>query len=76
MSTKEYIPENTETTLYLRSENYYSLSDVIDNARAHFGDDIQLSELQMDAEHFHARNRSYDLYDLSDYDNYIVITKL
>lgn len=68
------VPENSETTLYIRGEEA-SLADIIERAKQHFGEDIEFDDLSVGREHFHARCIGYDLYDPADYDDYIYITK-
>lgn len=72
-------PENTETSLYLNFGSYSSVpmdfTYMIESIKAHFGEEISLEELDINAEHINTRCIGYDLYDSSDYDNYIVITR-
>lgn len=69
-------PENTETTLYIRSGYNLTLAELIEYARLHFKDDVDLDTLTITAEHIHTRCIGYDLYDGSDWDEYIVIERV
>ncbi len=67
-------PQNDESNVYLYGEEK-SLEEIIAAAREHFGEDVEFSNLSVTREHFHARCIGYDLYDRSDYDDYIVISR-
>lgn len=74
---RNFTPDNTSDTLYIEAGVYMTLTlgDILDKVRAHFGDDINFDDLTINAEHIHTRCLGYDLYDPSDYDEFIVITK-
>jgi hypothetical protein len=80
---KSFTPENTKDMLYIRA-NYSSvnLSDLLSQIRSHFGikDDDEFyypvyEDFEITAEHIHTDCIGYDLYDASDYTNYIVIER-
>lgn len=72
-------PENTETTLYIycgmMGTYQQNFGFLLEAAKRHFGDNIDFFDLEITAEYIHTRCLTYDLYDPSDYDNYIVITR-
>lgn len=77
MSLSRY-PENTETSLYINcgiGSYPFDFLYMMDSIKSHFGEEISLEELDITAEHINTRCIGYDLYDSSDYDNYIVITR-
>lgn len=74
---RNFTPDNTPDTLYIDASLYTSLTlgEIIDKAREHFGDNICFDDLTVNAEHVHTRCLGYDLYDPTDYDDYVVITR-
>ena len=67
-------PDNDANTLYLRSD-IYSLEEMIEKAKEHFGAEVLLSDLTIAGENIHTDCLDYDLYDPSDYTVYIVIRR-
>jgi hypothetical protein len=67
-------PENTDTTLYLESENDYDLGEILKMAREKWPE-VKLDNLIIRAEKIHTRCLTYDLHDEADWDNFIVIEK-
>lgn len=70
-----YEPDDTDNEFYLLGEGHYSLQDVINHARAKWGNDINLSDLNIYSQHIHTRSLEYDLYDMSDWNYYICVAK-
>ncbi len=72
----EYEPEDTENTIYIYASSSYGvdLQEIIDRATKKWPG-ISLEDLQIGAEYIHTRCLKYDLFDSSDYHNYIVITR-
>lgn len=66
-------PDNTETTIYIYGN--YSLSEIIEKVKDHFGNDINLDEITIRSEYIHTSCLTYDLYAPSDYTNFIVVEK-
>ncbi|MFZ3583400.1 hypothetical protein ACOI1H_14675 [Loktanella sp. DJP18] len=52
-----------------------SLDDLIERAKRHFGEDINLEDIQISAEHIHSRCLGFDAYCYDDHDNFIVLTR-
>lgn len=73
--TRSFSPDNTPNRLYLLENGTMSLGDVMRNAERHFGSDIDLEALTIEAEHINTRCIGFDAYDGMDWDNYLVITK-
>lgn len=67
-------PKDDEFTLYILSDDATSIDDLLAQAGAHFGE-CDIRDLYITSEYIHTRAITYDLYDSSDYDNYIVIRK-
>ncbi len=73
---KDNYPNNDEDTLYINTACCaISITDLLEVAQAHFGEDITVDELSIEADYIHTRCITYDRYDSSDYDNYIIIRK-
>lgn len=71
-----FTPDNDENTLYIEAHySSISLVEIADKAREHFGADLSLSEINIEAEHIHTDCLSYDRYDATDYTNYLKITR-
>lgn len=72
MSDNSFTPKDTETTFYILGES--SLSNIIDLVKEKWGEDTDLDDVTIESEYIHTRCINYDLYDSSDYDEYIVVT--
>lgn len=68
-------PIDDENTLHVNSCMSHSLMDIINLCKSHFGEDVDFSSLNIEAEHRHVTCIGYDRYDPSDYTDYLVITK-
>ena len=79
MTSRESLtPTSTNQILYLRSD--IPLGELIESAKEHFtrewpNEDFELDNYDIGHEHFHARCIGYDLYDRSDYDDYITVSR-
>ena len=74
--TEDYPVDNEKTIYFSSGCGQESLQYIIDRAREHFGYDVSLDDLSIEAEYRHVRCIGYDLYDAGDYQNYIVITRI
>ena len=72
----DFTPDNDANTLYIYANDGDTLAELLERAKAHFGQDISLEELNIRAEKIHTRCIYYDLHDASDWDNYIVIERV
>lgn len=67
-------PQNDENTLYIESD-FYDLEEIINQAKEKWPN-VNISNLEVSAEHIHTSCLNYDLYDPSDWTNFIVIRKI
>lgn len=67
-------PVNDENVLYL----FFGcpVSELIAKIKEHFGDDANLDNFNISPEYIHTSCLSYDRYDPSDYQNFLVITRI
>jgi hypothetical protein len=72
-SIKNYWPDDTETIMYIYGN--YSLSEIIEKIKDHFGNDVNLDDVSIRSEYIHTSCLTYDLYVPSDYTNFIVVEK-
>ena len=70
----DFTPDNDANTLYVRSSDCVSMSDLYIMAQDHFGEDA-MDDLQIRSEKIHVYCLTYDQYDPSDYADFIVIAK-
>jgi hypothetical protein len=68
-------PDDDEKTLYFSSDSYLTVSDMLEQARDHWGQDVKLEDINIGAEHIHTDCLGYDRYDAGDYTNFIVLTR-
>ncbi len=72
-----FTPDNGERVLHIDSNlDRLSISDLIERAQDHFGPDVDLSMVQVDAEHIQTSCLGLDYYDPSDHDDFIVLSRL
>jgi hypothetical protein len=69
----DFWPDDDETTLYL-SSGQLTMADLIQHAKEHFGDDVKIEDIEVSAEKIHTHCIYYDLYDASDYTDFVVLT--
>jgi hypothetical protein len=74
MKRESIVPTSDSTILYIRGTTC-PLNEIMEESIKHFGPNVSLSDLSIGREHFHARCIGYDLYDPSDYDDYITIER-
>ena len=74
MTIKNYTPENDAKTLYILGDSI-GINDLIERIKAHFGDDVNMDNITITGTKIHTRCITYDLYDPTDYDNYLIIEK-
>lgn len=71
MAIENYTPVDTNDTIYLLDTA--SLTDIINAVHEKWGD-VDFDNIRVDPQYIHTRCLGYDLYDASDFDNYLVIT--
>lgn len=67
-------PDNDTTTLYIRAGCGYTLSEIFEKCKEYFGESTSLDNIEITSEKIHTDCIYYDLYDSSDYTDYIVCT--
>lgn len=71
-NSNSFWPENTEDKLYFPYEtNLQSLLDSVKQAWP----DVSLDDISIESEHIHTDCIGYDLYDSTDYTNFVVVTR-
>lgn len=68
-------PDDTDTTKYLISSDYTTLEAILEKI-TEWWPDAKMSEIVITSECIHTDRLTYDLYDPSDYTNFIVIERL
>lgn len=73
---RNFTPDTTKDTLYIQASDGYgpTLAELVERAREHFGEAVDLDHLEIEAQHIHTRCLTYDQYDAGDYDDFIVVT--
>lgn len=71
MAIVNHEPVDTDDTLYILENT--TLSVMLDAIKEKWGD-VNFDDVTINAQYIHTRCLGYDLYDASDYDNYLVIT--
>lgn len=72
--TRSFEPDDTDNEFYLNS-NYTSvnLGYILEVAREKWGEDIDITDLQIESEYIHTDCLGHDQYDSSDYTRYLRI---
>ena len=70
--TRNYWPDNNETTLYI-PENELTLEELCEYAKDYFGDRYDLKKINISFEKIHTSCIDYDLYDPDDWTDFTVI---
>jgi hypothetical protein len=73
--TRSFQPDNTPDKLYIEDFGVTTLGDLMISAKEHFGHDVELEELTIEAEHIQTSCLGYDAYDGADWDNFIILTR-
>lgn len=71
MAIVNYTPVNTDDTIYLIDKA--TLADIVDAVKEKWGD-VHFDNITIESKYIHTRCLTYDQYDSSDFDNYLVIT--
>ena len=71
--TPMQFPENTKDVLYIMDYGGISISDLFEQIIDHFGEDADLSTLELESENIQLRHFNYDLYDPMDWQKCLVI---
>lgn len=70
---KNFSPDDGENHFYIRDSA--TLADIMQRATDKWGD-IGFDRIDICPEHIHTRCLTYDLHDPSDYDNFLLISKI
>ncbi len=70
-----FTPDNTADKLYIRSGNVSDLDELLDRVQEHFGPDISLCDIEIEAEHIQTECLGYDIHDPHDYSDYLVLSR-
>jgi hypothetical protein len=70
---RDYWPDNTDTELFVESATAPSLEDLIALAKEKWPNS-SLDNVVVSGQEIHTRCLTYDMYDSSDYDDFIVLT--
>lgn len=68
----EFWPADTETEIYYANET--SLAEILESIKTRWPN-ISMTEISIQAEYIHTHCLGYDLYDSSDYTNFVVVRK-
>jgi fumarate reductase subunit C len=68
----DFWPDDDDTTLYLAS-GWLTLAELIQHAKGHFGEAVQMEDIEVSSEKIHTHCIYYDLYDAGDYTDFIVL---
>jgi len=69
---RTFTPDDTDECFYIRGDE--SLSEIISRAKEKWGADINMDDINVSAENIHEDCLDYDLYDRSDYADYLCIS--
>lgn len=69
---RKFVPDDTEDTMY--QQYGCTLDMLIEMARDKWGADLELTKVNITAEHIQTDCLGYDRYDSSDYTDYVVLT--
>lgn len=69
----DYWPDDDENTIYISEASYPTLDEIISKAREKWGQEVDFTNIVIRGEKIHTSCITYDLYDPSDYTNFVVI---
>ena len=72
MSNNTFDPQDTDLKFYILGDS--SLLDIISLVKNKWGEDTDLDYVTIESDYIHTRCLNYDIYDPSDYDEYLVVT--
>ena len=70
---RDFTPDDTKDEFYILGSA--SMEEIMNRAKQHFGENTWLNDISIRGERIHTRCLTYDLYDPSDYDDYLIISK-
>ncbi len=72
-SIKSFWPDDAEDEFYIEREA--TLADIIEGVRSRWGEDVSFDDIIIESEYIHTDCITYDLYDPSDYTNFILVKR-
>lgn len=70
---RSFVPDDDENTLHIQQSS--NLGDLIERIKEHFGQDSKLEDFSITADYIHTDCLGYDLFDRSDWTNYLIIER-
>lgn len=71
---KDYWPDDTDDTIYINADDGHDLASIASIVKAKWPH-AKLEDISISSEYIHTECLTYDLYDPSDYTNFIILTK-
>lgn len=72
---RSFWPDDDKDTLHLQSFGGLSFDYIKEKMQQHFGACMEMEDFSIDADRIHTDCIGYDLYDPSDYTNFLIITR-
>lgn len=69
--TRSFEPDETDSEFYVATYGTTNLGAILERARDKWGQDIDIDDIELQAEHIHTQCLGHDCYDSGDYTNYI-----
>jgi hypothetical protein len=74
---KTFWPDDDEKTMYIKSEGWgCTMADLMQHITDKWGEDVQMTDIEVHSEKIHTDCLTYDLYDAGDYTDFIVLKKI
>jgi hypothetical protein len=68
----DFTPDDTDTEMYIMSDLYYSITELLEMARAKWSD-ASLDNIKIASQRIHTHCIYYDLHDPTDYTDYLIL---
>jgi hypothetical protein len=72
--TKSFTPDDTPQRLHLNANISPSVAEIVGLAQNHFGEDVDLDCVSIEAKHIQTSCLGHDVYDPSDYTDFFVLS--
>lgn len=73
-SIRTFWPDDTDTCFYIPSLSAPSLAEIIQRAKAKWGEDIDLEKIDISSEYIHTDCLTYDLFDRGDWTDFVIVS--
>lgn len=70
---RNFYPDDTDTKMYIRSDENMSIEELFAVANDHFKEKFDSMDVKISCEHIQTTHLGYDVYDPSDYTDFIVL---